>query len=626
MRLLYSLAISASIVSSLTATDLHARWGTKDDASVEVIKNETKIKIKKDGTSVVVVDQLYKILNEDARQNYATEMIAFDKSREEVKVLEAETIVGEQVYKVPVEKIEIKPLASDERALRQDYQILVPFQNVVVGSVVHLKYETNRFYADMPHYAAGSLGYDFRGNGWLWDHSDITIESELPLETKISDPTHSLKVTKGKNTIHVKLVKPYIRNLVGEPDANYMEPANRTYLSYSTEKDYQKIGAYFSKFYEEIINQPLPPKLEEIRKKAASQKSEIDQIDAAAEGIIEAVHYLGNWDTAAGHWIPRPLQTITDTGYGDCKDYSVCLAAILRNMGYETHAVFVDRSGVHLDPEELPRLNHANHVMVKVINKSGTVYWVDPTNVTTMAGGIYHDISNRPALVLDPVKPSYESIPAIDYRRAIFEANEIITIGKDNTVKRVGSIQLKGERAEFAIREMFSSPASAMEDRIVKALCDGREPKIKKITLPIVNSRKVKDFKADYEIEEEHTLLHTNDGYGFNLDNKWVETYLETSDAHEGAVAVDIPNTAIRNMTFKGMKANNLEALNYSIDTPWVKAERRVTATEDGIHIYEKAEIFKSKITPAEIRSAEFKKLRETLGKQCQGVAIILSK
>lgn len=625
MKRIFNLLLGLVALSASLNQNLHARWGTSDDASAQIIKNDATIKIKKDGTYTYRVDQYIKILNEEARQNFATQMFSFDKSRVDMKLLEAETIIDDIKYPVSKDKIEIKPLASDDRGLRKDYQLLVPFQNVVVGSVVHIAYEKTQTHADMPDYYASNISFDSHGTGILWENYNLTIESELPLETKVNDPTKSLKVSADKKKITVQMTKPLIRVLVAEPDSNFLDSDQQTYVNISTEKDYKRIGAYFGKLYEAVVNQPLPEKLEQIRQKAAQEKNDVDMINTAVVGLIENIHYLGNWDTAGGHLIPRDLKTISDTGYGDCKEYASCLAAILRKLGFDASPALVSRDTIYIDPKRLPSIGFGDHIIVRAVNKSGKVFWVDPTNTTAMADGIFPDISNRPALMFNPKNPVMEQIPEVDYKHASSARKETITFAPNNTLIRSGNIQIKGERAEPFIRNLFSSPESMTEDYITKILSNGQEPKSKKLSLPKITDRRVHDIKVGYELEEQNTLLHTNGGRGFMLESSWAGPYIETAENQEGTSILTLPGTLERDLIFNAMKADNLETLNYKVTSPWLNAERNVTMTPDGIELKEKMEFLKKTITPEEIRTPEFQALKNTLKIQCRDVALILS-
>ena len=177
-------------------------------------------------------------------------------------------------------------------------------------------------------------------------------------------------------------------------------------------------GKILGQKYKPIWTSPLPKDFEHIQNIASKIDNEIDLIDIVVSHLIEKISYLGHWDSAEGQMIPRTLEEIVNTGQGDCKDFSIAGAAILNRLGYQAKVALVERGDRYLEETTLPGVHHFNHVIVKIISPSKKTYWIDPTNKTTMAGGTYPDIADRPVLVLDPENPTYERIPPIDYKHA----------------------------------------------------------------------------------------------------------------------------------------------------------------------------------------------------------------
>lgn len=340
--------------------------------------------------------------------------------------------------------------------------------------------------------------------------------------------------------------------------------------------------------------------------------------------MIKKISYLGNWDSAEGHYIPRTLEGIVKTGYGDCKDYSISLSAILNSLGYKARVALVRRDEIYLEEGHLPGLNQFNHAIVKVVSPSGKTYWIDPTNITTMSDGIYPDIADRPALVLDPENPTYERTPPVDYRHAKASREETITINDKGYVVTNGSSSFQGESGVCLTQKLLMNPPSVVRESRLKEYCN--DPLNASLTLPESVSAKVQDMKETYSYEEANTMIHTNLGYAFPLLEDWHYPYVLTSQKHEGAIFVENPNTLIIKRIFKNADAENLDSLAFSIKTPWLNVKRELVATDEGIIVTETIEKLKSVISAKDLKSPQFQKLRETLRKYCDGVAIILSK
>ncbi len=623
-----SLLTLSFLLSSVSSSEVYARWAEFNEADIERLKEKKTYKVKKDGSWTMENKIHLKILNETGRQALSTLLLTYDATRETLEVLGAKTNRDGIEISVPKEKIEDKPLASDRSGLKKEHQVLIPFEGVTVGTIVNLKIKHNFFNPAFEEYFAVRQTFQ-KG---LQQKGEIIIESEIPLFLKINDPRKSLDVYEkkedSKHTVKVKLIKPIFEKLVGESGLSYGEPVIYTSISVSTEKDYKRIGKLEAKLFQPILSAPLPEPLDKIRLVASRIDEEIDCIDIVVASLIEKITYLGTWNTAEGALAPRSLETIITSGYGDCKEYSTCLAAILNRLGYQAKIAAVLRGEAYLEEENaLPNAaTQFNHAIVKAIGPSGRTYWIDPTNDVSMASGIFPDIANRPVRVLDPENPTYERIPEIDYQSAIYKKERIITIKEDGYVNVEGSFYVQGESAQDLTEDLNLQPLSLVKESFIKTLCEGNEPIDTIVTLPDFISRKVKPLKGTFSYGEHHIMTHTNYGDAFPLRAGWYLPYVETSQKDEGALYTGHPETIIKRTVFKNLSAKDVDTLAFSIQTPWLNAKRDLSVTEEGVVVTETIEKLKSIISSKDLKSDAFDKLKKTLRKYCDGVALIFSK
>src|SRR5581483_6589222 len=103
-----------------------------------------------------------------------------------------------------------------------------------------------------------------------------------------------------------------------------------------------------------------------------------------------------DWKTVDGQYVPHDLSHIAELKLGDCKDFSAATAAILKKLGLDAHIALTNR-GVYYDgkADELPTESSFNHAIVYV-KADERVYWIDPTNTASFAGGMFSDIADRP--------------------------------------------------------------------------------------------------------------------------------------------------------------------------------------------------------------------------------------
>ncbi len=96
-------------------------------------------------------------------------------------------------------------------------------------------------------------------------------------------------------------------------------------------------------------------------------------------------HSVGVGD---GGFRPRPVETIWETRYGDCKDASRLLVAVLRRMGIEAVPALVNtRIGPDLEHAP-PNATAFDHCIVRV-TIDGEAWWLDPTQ-SSQGGDLAH--------------------------------------------------------------------------------------------------------------------------------------------------------------------------------------------------------------------------------------------
>ena len=88
------------------------------------------------------------------------------------------------------------------------------------------------------------------------------------------------------------------------------------------------------------IAQPLPREFKSLVK-GLKGKSLEEQAATLMARMMDRLRYSGDWRTVEGALVPRNKADIAKTGYGDCKDFSLLLASLLRELGYDAHQALV---------------------------------------------------------------------------------------------------------------------------------------------------------------------------------------------------------------------------------------------------------------------------------------------
>lgn len=152
------------------------------------------------------------------------------------------------------------------------------------------------------------------------------------------------------------------------------------------DRSWPDISALFRDFYDPP--ERLPDTLEAaVVELMASAPAPAERVTAALRFVQGALRYhsVGVGD---GGFRPRPVETIWDTRYGDCKDASRLLVAILRRMDVEAAPALVNtRIGPDME-HEAPTATAFDHCIVRV-RVDGELWWIDPT-LSVQGGDLAH--------------------------------------------------------------------------------------------------------------------------------------------------------------------------------------------------------------------------------------------
>lgn len=157
---------------------------------------------------------------------------------------------------------------------------------------------------------------------------------------------------------------------------------------------WDQVSDRFREMYEGAIADGSPPselaaEVEAIRSRSGTAAGR------AVEGLRLVQRTLRYHSVAIGDggFRPRPLRTIWSTRYGDCKDASVLLTSVLRQLGLDACCALVNVGlGDDLN-NAIPSAGAFNHCIVR-LHLDGRDYWLDGT-MPPQAGDLAHLTQGR---------------------------------------------------------------------------------------------------------------------------------------------------------------------------------------------------------------------------------------
>ncbi len=185
----------------------------------------------------------------------------------------------------------------------------------------------------------------------------------------------------------------------------------------------------------EVVNWALPlytyPKesIKKIARQIPQEKDTKKAITSYIRFVQNKIRYLG-FEDGINAFRPHTPEKVFNQRYGDCKDKSLLLVSLLRNIGVEAHPCLINTYLKDSIQNKLPAINAFNHCIVN-FTYNGKTYFVDPT-ISDQEGDIdnisipdysYGLLIKPDKKELTPIEPT--PIPSI-------KVKEIITLDSIN--------------------------------------------------------------------------------------------------------------------------------------------------------------------------------------------------
>lgn len=329
--------------------------------------------------------------------NYISEVGSYFNSLDEIKKVEAYSLVPENGEYRKIMSLPLKKTTEQDEVNYFDdtYCMSGHYPSTSKGSVLckYNEYRSNRAY----------LGYNhIFGASYPIEKSEITIS--VPVNIKMifrfsGKDTSAIQysfIQKGDIITH----KWYYHNIPGynkaesAPSFRYFVPHliiqvagythNGEYISVmSSAKDlhkweYEKLGK---------INADISPFIKQLADSiTCEQNIPEEKVKTIYRWVQENIKYIAIEDGENG-FIPRNAQTVIQNRYGDCKDKSSTIVALIRAIGEQASFATVGTRSLPYKFSEIPFVGAANHMIA--------IWWKNDTTPIPLDGtsrytGIYN--------------------------------------------------------------------------------------------------------------------------------------------------------------------------------------------------------------------------------------------
>ncbi|ROT47302.1 DUF3857 domain-containing protein [Candidatus Cardinium hertigii] len=611
-----------------------AKWSKYEQLELESDIQEDMF-VNADGTYTSIVESRSKILKEHGREIFAPYRIDYNNQNMQITILEAKTICQGKEYKVVKNMIQDKAVSSLKSGFDTERQIAIAFPKIELGSEIYLKYKIFRKKAPIKNFFGEVLYY----TGSYIKSYNTRIQSKIPLKVKVNDPKNVLKVShepykQDTHNIVITLEKPIQEWSVTNERSYFVNKKYRTWVSLSNVSSWKEFAQAFATEYYKVINQPLPKSFVAIAEVAATKEGDEATINYVTSELNKQIQYMGDWRTVKGGHFPRDLEKTAHFQMGDCKDFSAATASILQKLGYQVQPLLVHRGStantkIIADCALLPHLGF-NHAMLKVTNNEKNVYWIDPTNKVSMAQGIFPDVADRDALLLDHKEGGLIQVPPINPTTSKILCYNRLAI-QDNVVNQQGTMVFKGASSLDLTQIALNSSNEALKDfifyKISNVYLTDEEKKF--MDLPDFTSSIVQDITIRYAFQQKNKIFQTNLGSALILDSicyfkNWFENTVSTAPDQVSDVFIGDPCIIENHSIIEKTHIKNCEKLNFKIDSPWLSVHRSCTYKNGNTEIIDIVTILKSIIPNEALQSTAYKNLKHALEGNLQKASIVI--
>jgi len=364
----------------------------------------------------------------------------------------------------------------------------------------------------------------------------------------------------------------------------------------------------------------LAPVADKARELTAGIEDEQEKVKAVSRWVQKNIRYVSIQLSLIGGYRPNPADIVIKKGYGDCKDKSALMQAMLAAIGIRSFKVLVFSGDPIRVRPEFPSPLQFNHAVIAVELKSGTpeapkpprpgdLLFFDPTDAVTPLGDLPFYLQGSYGLVVNGGQGELVRLPNFseEKNRSLRELNV--------------QLQASGE-VQAIVKEVFTGQlASALRRQVAASSAEGFERELGTRVARDIPGAILSDLKVNRDADTCEPLILQYTVKANNYANRmgkllvlrpillWVQNHsVFTDKQRQYPILFDIPSIRedITRITLPdGFKLDEVPAntnlktdfgafdLKYKVDGRQAVIERRLTITNQILPASEYAAIKK---------------------------------
>lgn len=280
---------------------------------------------------------------------------------------------------------------------------------------------------------------------------------------------------------------------------------------------------HFSSVYD-AASQATPPLRSRAGQLTAGAASPWENVQRLA-GFVQGLNYVSvTLDSASGGGMtPRPAERVLQAGYGDCKDKTTLLRALLAGVGVESYPLIVLSGSKGRIEAEWPSPTQFNHCVLAIRTDEpassaaviahpelGRLLVFDPTDESTPLGELNDRLAAQ-GLLLSGASGGLVDLPAVVQAPSRLVRTVEAELDAFGSVRASIVEQFSGVAAAIARRE-FREGSTADYRRIVERWLGASLPALRDVTIEPVDRFEAGEFEL--------TTCFASFGYGKLMRNE----------------------------------------------------------------------------------------------------------
>ena len=330
-----------------------------------------------------------------------------------------------------------------------------------------------------------------------------------------------------KGKIHYRFTAKNVPEFDSENDAPniryyvpHVMPIIRTYTYKGKEIPVLRNVADLYHWYYSLlknINQEISPELKALTDSITKGKtSETDITKAIYYWVQKNIKYVA-FEEGLGGFVPREANEVCEKRYGDCKDNSSILVAMLRYKGIRAYYTWIGTRSIPYTYEEVPTPISDNH-MICTVEIDGKYYYLDATGNHHPLGLPSSFIQGKEALIgIDSVHYDIGVVPIVPPNQNAFIDSVTISVSGDKITGK-GKAQINGYLKVQTVYSLEGVKNKTEEKDIVKRDIEKGNNKFYLNDYKIINQSIDSPLYFTYDFTIEDYLQEVDDEVYLNLN------------------------------------------------------------------------------------------------------------